>query len=277
MLTGFCQQSAKVWEEQFIPGGSAGGDPLADLSHPLLALALQGQGPPTRTRSPGRPEENSLRSRERDSGLGVLVHGQHVSATLIDKGHHTSRIRQTKGMRQLVRQRQGLVEAGQGLLWIPQQPEGPSGKESAGNTRIVAHAKHWRTAQVWRVACAGFLQMRVGNRQRTKAPPRHPKGIVGEDRERAVFGALRQAQKRFPELSCSVELCSSRIKPPQTRQDLDKLWRLAHLLTQRVCLGVGVLHFGRSEPFSRLQCSTESDMEGHGLLGMLRRLWQGLE
>ena len=69
-------------------------------------------------------------------------------------------------MRQLVRQRQGLVEAGQGLLRVPQQPEGPCGIGSAGHTRILAHAEHQRTVLVWRVAGDAFLQVLAGSRQR---------------------------------------------------------------------------------------------------------------
>ena len=67
------------------------------------------------------------------------------------------------------------------------------------------------------------------------------------------------------------------IKPPQPKQDRDQLWRLAHLLTQRACLGVGVLHLGRCKPFGYLQGRAEGDVQGQGLLGMRRRLWQGLE
>ena len=109
-------------------------------------------------------------------------------------------------MRQLVRQRQGLVEAGQGLLRVPQQPEGPRGIGSAANTRILAHAEYRRTALVWRVAGDAFLQVLAGSRQRAKVEPRHPEGIVGDDRERGVVGTLRQAQQRFPELSRRVQL-----------------------------------------------------------------------
>ena len=149
--------------------------------------------------------------------------------------------------------------------------------DSAANTRIVAHAEHQCTALVWRVACDGFLQVLAGSRQRAKAEPRRPEGIVGDDRERGVVGTLRQAQQGFADLPRRVQLWPSHIKPPQTKQDRDKLWRLAHLLTQRVCLGVGVLHLGRSLPFGHQQCCAEGDVQGQGLLGMLRRLWQGLE
>ena len=114
------QQGAKVWDEQRCPGGSQGGDPLTDLGHPHLALALHGQRPPPQARSLGHPLWKSLLGRERDGGLCVLVHGRHVPAKLIDVGRETSRKRQTKGMRQLMRQRQGLVEAGQGLRRVPQ-------------------------------------------------------------------------------------------------------------------------------------------------------------
>ena len=180
-------------------------------------------------------------------------------------------------MRQLVCQRQGLVETGQGLIRVPQQPEGQRGMGSAGNTRILAHAEHQSTALVWRVTCDAFLRVLAGSRQRAKPEPRHPKGIVGDDHECGVMGTLRQAQQRVPDLSRRVQLWPYKIKPPQTIQDRDQLWRLAHLLTQRVCLGVGVLHLGRCVPFRYLQCRAEGNVQGQGLLGTLRRLWQGLE
>ena len=114
------QQGAKVWDDQRCPGGPQGGDPLADLGHPHLALALHGQRPPPHARSLGHPLGKALLGRERDGGLCVFVYGRHVPAKLIDVGRETSRKRQTKGMRQLMRQRQGIVEAGQGLRRVPQ-------------------------------------------------------------------------------------------------------------------------------------------------------------
>ena len=82
------QHGAKVWDEQRCPGGPLGGDPLAHLGHPLLALALHGQRPPTQARSHGRPEWKALLGRERDGGLCLLVHGWHVPAKLLDEGRH---------------------------------------------------------------------------------------------------------------------------------------------------------------------------------------------
>src|SRR6266540_3502088 len=115
----------------------------------------------------------------------------------------------------------------------------------AGNTQILANAERRSTALVWRVVCDAFLQVLASSRQRTKGAPRTPEGMVGDDSERRVVGTLRQAQQRFAELSRRVQLHPCIIIPPQTMQDRDKLWRLTHLLTQRVCLGVGVLHLGR--------------------------------
>jgi hypothetical protein len=43
------------------------------------------------------------------------------------------------------------------------------------------------------------------------------------------------------------------MKPIQTQQDRDKLWRLADPLTQGVGLDVGVPHFGRCLPLGHLQ------------------------
>ena len=73
---------------------------------------------------------------------------------------------------------------------------------------------------------------------------------------------------------CNCGPCQ--IKPPQAKQDRDQLWGLAHLLTQRACLGVGVLHLGRCVPFGYLQGRAEGDVQGQGVLGTRRRLWQGL-
>ena len=77
---------------------------------------------------------------------------------------------------------------------------------SAGNTQIVADAEHQYTVLVWRGACDGFLQVQAGGRQRAKAELRKPKGMVGDDRKRVVVSTLRQAQQRFPDLSCRVQL-----------------------------------------------------------------------
>jgi hypothetical protein len=130
------QQGAHVGDSQRCPGGPHGGEPLAELGQPRLALALQGQHPPTVARSPGRPECKAMRGRERDGGLGVLVHSRHVSAILRDVGRVHPRKRQTKGMRPRVGQHQGLVEMGQGVIRVPQHPEGQCCIESAAHPRV---------------------------------------------------------------------------------------------------------------------------------------------
>ena len=135
---------------------------------------------PTQARSHGRPLWKALLSRERDSGLCLLVHGWYVPATLRDHGSPTPRPRQTKGMRQLVRQRQGLLEASQGLLRVPEQPEGPCGIGSAGHTQILTYAEHQRTALVWRVACDAFLIVLAGSRERAKPATTSPRGHGGQ-------------------------------------------------------------------------------------------------
>ena len=139
----------------------------------------------------------------------------------------------------------------------------------------MAHAEHRRTALVWRVACDTCLQVLAGSRQRAKPEPRQPESIVGDDRKRRVMGALRQAQQGVPELARRMELWPCIIKPPQPKQDRDQLWRLAHLLTQRARLGVGMLHLRRCVPFGDLQFRAEGNVQGHGVLGTRRRLWQG--
>src|SRR5215813_3008854 len=94
----------------------------------------------------GRPECKALHGRERHGSLSLLVRGRHVSATLRDVGHHTPRIRQTQGMRQLLRHGQGILEAGPGLRRVPQQPESPRSLGSADHAQVLAHAEHQRPA-----------------------------------------------------------------------------------------------------------------------------------
>jgi hypothetical protein len=83
---------------------------------------------------------------------------------------------------------------------------------------------------------------------------------MGDDSERGVLGLSCQAQQRVAEISCWVHLRPCMVKPPQPKQHRDQLWRLAHLLTQGACPGVGVLHLGRCRPFRYLQCRTEANM-----------------
>ena len=84
--------------------------------------------------------------------------------------------------------------------------EGPSGIGSAGDTRILAYAEHRRTALVWRVAGDATVARcwrAAGNVPRQN---HHPKGIVGNDRERGIVGLVRQAQQGVPELARRVQL-----------------------------------------------------------------------
>src|SRR6266704_4024829 len=50
VVTDFRQHGTKVWDEHRCPGGLPGGNPLAELCHALLALALHGQRPSTQAR-----------------------------------------------------------------------------------------------------------------------------------------------------------------------------------------------------------------------------------
>src|SRR5215470_3028740 len=104
---------------------------------------------------------------------------------------------------------------------------------STANTQILANAEYRSPALVWRVVGDGFLQVLAGRRQRAEAEPCPSESMVGDDHERRVVGTLRQAQQCFTEFACGVQLWPYHIKPPQPKQDLDQLWRLAHLLTQR--------------------------------------------
>src|SRR5262249_53896161 len=98
-----------------------------------------------------------------------------------------------------------------------------------------------------------------------------------DNRERGGITTLRLAQQSFPKLACRMQLWPCNIEPPQAKQDLGKLWGLAHLLAQLASLGVGILHLGRCVSFGHEQCRAEANMQGQGVLGPLRRLWQGLE
>ena len=78
------------------------------------------------------------------------------------------------------------MEAGHGLLRIPQKPEGYRGIE------VAEPARPWRIC-VWRGAGDACFQVLARRRKRAKVEPRRPEGIVGEKRERRVVGLLRHA------------------------------------------------------------------------------------
>ena len=141
----------------------------------------------------------------------------------------------------------------------------------------MARAEKRRPVLVWRVVDDAGLQVLARRRQRAQGARGKAEGMVGDGRERGVVGTLRQAQQRVPELARPVQLGSGTITPPQPIQDRDQLGRLAHLLTQPVGLGIRVLHLGRCQSFRHLQGGAEGDMQRQGVLGPLRRLWQGLQ
>ena len=84
------QHGAKVGTSSAVPVARKAAIPWRTCGHPLLALALHGQRPPTQDRCPGRPLWKALLGRERDSGLCLLVHGRHVAAKLRDEGRHNT-------------------------------------------------------------------------------------------------------------------------------------------------------------------------------------------
>src|SRR5262249_13656201 len=112
----------------------------------------------------------------------------------------------TIGMRERMCKRQGIVNAGQGLLRVPQQPEGHSAIGSAGHTRILAYAERRPIVLVWRGACNGFLQMLAGRWQYPMEEPRNSKSIVRDASAHWVVGLLRQVQQSFSQLSRHMEL-----------------------------------------------------------------------
>ena len=232
----------------------------------LLALALHGQRPPTQARSQGPSEESPARSRATAASACSCTAG--TSRRNCETKAAIRAYAQTIGMRQVC-QRQGSWTACQGLLWVPQEPEGHAAG-SAANTRILANAEHRARGAVWRVACDAFLQVLAGSRQRAKEEPRS-RGHVG-DGPRAPCWACANSNVSISRAVCN---CAVQDKTATTKQDRDKLWRLAHLLTQRVC-PVGVLHLRRCLPFRHLQRRAEGNVQGQGLL-VCQRSWQGLE
>ena len=70
-------------------------------------------------------EGKPLLGGHRDRGLGLLTDRRPMPAQLVQDGVIVKRTRQGIGVRQMLRQGQGLVAAGASLLWIPPQPQGP--------------------------------------------------------------------------------------------------------------------------------------------------------
>ena len=106
----------------------------------------------------------------------------------------------------------------------------------------------------------------AGNAPRTSTSPQ---GIVGDQAQRRVVG--RCARRSIaPRVRRRLHLSPLQIKPQQTPQDREKLWGLTYLLTQRLCLGVGVLHLGRSMPFGHLQCRAEGNVQRSSSAGYAR-------
>ena len=97
----------------------------------------------------------------------------------------------------------------------------------------------------------------------------HPERIVGLSTvSPASSASLRQAEELFPQLTRRVQLHPVHIKPAQAPAATgNELRGLAHLLTQRVGPGVGLLHLRSGVPFGRLQGRAQGEVQVELMLG----------
>ena len=79
-----------------------------------------------------------------------------------------------------------------------------------------------------------------------------------------------------PDLSRRVQLRPGKIQPPQPMQHRTQLWRLAHLLTQRVGLGEGVPTSGAASPFAICSAAPRA-MWRVKACWVCSGVWQGLQ
>ena len=107
------------------------------------------------------------------------------------------------GERQRLRQPQGLVEVGQGLVRKLQATRGLSGKGSGRKHLDRGCAKSCGAGLA--VSVHGFLQVLAGRQADPPGSTTSSQGIVGEDSKRGA--RVRCARRsRCPQLACRVEL-----------------------------------------------------------------------
>ena len=110
-------------EAKFGPESPHVGDPPLQLRQPLLTPALHRDRPTTEARRQGSPRRKPMLSRQRHSGLGLIVHNSHVPAKLRNEREATLRKGDTEGMLQLLRQCQRVFTPCVGLVGESHEPK----------------------------------------------------------------------------------------------------------------------------------------------------------
>ena len=105
---------------------NTGGHPLTHLGNTLLHLSLLGQCPTPQNCAPRHPDGEPLLTRERYRHLCLFLGGRGLPAQLMRGGSPVEGVGQAKGMRQRASERQGLADAGAGLIGKAKQPQGTS-------------------------------------------------------------------------------------------------------------------------------------------------------
>ena len=143
------------------PHGLQGGAALAHLRHPLFHVSLYGQRPLSYIRSQRQVQRKPLLVRERYGGLRTLLGHWPLPAQVMHQGGIVKSRRQADGVRQLLGQGERLVDPCEGLVWIAEQPQGPSHIGEAPDPEVKAITKGQRAVLLGIIEGRPLFQVRA--------------------------------------------------------------------------------------------------------------------
>jgi len=168
------------------------------------------------------------------------------------------RARERKGMGEVLREAEGLVEVRTSLCGIPSHPQRPGIDAKAPDARVYPTIARGQPAVLRRIIQGNRLfHMGASQDGVAQQKPTAPECIMCLEQQRPILHALRHLEALFAELQRRLMVAAGHIKEPQVPQDWDLFWGLAELLTQGTGPRVGLDDFGGRVAFGRHQCRSQ--------------------
>ena len=180
--------------------------------------------------------------------------------------------RQTKGVRQLVRQGEALLAPLQRLVRIAQHPQDQGREDPASHARVLPIEESMGAVLLRVVQGHALLQVGTGRDQLAQPEQGISQGAVPLQEERRIVVPLRQGEEVFGQLTGGLQVPPYIIKPPEAKQHRADLTGVSQPPAQGPCPAVGVFDLRGGKAPGGQERRPQGALQREFVLGTLGRV-----